>query len=114
MSPFFRGVRAEGAVGLGLEIEVDLVGLDLRDRLALLHGVARLFVPRTTFPSVIASPILGMIISAIGVHHFLHGADDLRLVRRGQQLEIARVRHRHVLAGHARDRRIELVEHRSR
>src|SRR3954452_864826 len=65
---------------------------------------------RTTFPSVIASPILGMMISAIRVHHFLHRRDHVLLVRRGQQLEIARVRHRDVLAGDARDRSIELVE----
>jgi hypothetical protein len=43
--PFFGGVCAEGAVGFGLEIEIHLVGLDLGDRLAFLHGVARLFVP---------------------------------------------------------------------
>src|SRR3954462_2807916 len=66
---------------------------------------------RTTFPSVIASPILGMMISAIRVHHFLDRGDDVLLVRRGQQLEVARVRHRHVLSRHARHRRIELVEH---
>src|SRR4051794_15074069 len=66
---------------------------------------------RTTFPSVIASPILGMMISAIRVHHFLHGGDDVLLVRRGQQLEVARIRHRNVLARDARHRRIELVEH---
>src|SRR4051794_9520266 len=65
---------------------------------------------RTTFPSAIASPILGMMISAIRVHHFLHRRDDVLLVRRRQQLEIARVRHRHVLARDARHRRIELVE----
>src|SRR5688572_26435858 len=66
---------------------------------------------RTTFPSVIASPALGMISSAIGVHHPLHPRNDLRLVRRREQLQVARVRHRHVLAGHARHRRVELVEH---
>src|SRR3954464_6865045 len=65
---------------------------------------------RTTFPSVIASPILGMMISAIRVHHFLHRRDDVLLVRRREQLEIARVRHRHILARDARDGRIELVE----
>ena len=69
---------------------------------------------RTTFPSVIASPILGMMISAIRVHHFLHRRDDVLLVRRGQQLEVARVRHRHILARHARNRRVELVEDMSR
>src|SRR5207302_4245278 len=65
---------------------------------------------RTTFPSLIASPILGMMISGIRLHHFLDRRDDVRFVRRRQQLEVARVRHRHVLAGHANDRRIEIVE----
>src|ERR1041385_8213900 len=65
---------------------------------------------RKTFPSVIASPILGMMISAIGVRHLLHRGDHVLLFRRGQHLERARVRHRHVLADHARDGRVELVE----
>src|SRR4051794_17303425 len=65
---------------------------------------------RMTFPSVIASPIFGMITSAIGVHHFLYRGDHVLLVRRGKQFEVARVRHRHVLAGHPRDRRVKIVE----
>src|SRR5713226_99445 len=65
---------------------------------------------RMTFPSVIASPILGMMISAIGIHDFLHGRDDLLLVRGCQQFEIAGIGHRHILAGNALDRGVELVE----
>src|SRR5258706_6498036 len=65
---------------------------------------------RTTFPSVIASPILGIMTSAIRVHRFLHGRDHVLLMRRGQHFQIAGIRHRHILAGDARDRRIELVE----
>src|ERR1051325_11768829 len=64
----------------------------------------------TTFPSVIASPIFGMMISGMGVHHLLHRALDVLFFRRREQLQIARVRHRHVFAGHTRDRRVELVE----
>src|SRR5689334_21804960 len=66
---------------------------------------------RKTFPSVIASPILGMMISAIGVGHLFHRGDHVLFLRRGQHFESARVRHRHILADHARDRRVELVEH---
>jgi len=42
---FFRGLLAERSVRLGFEIEIHFVRLDLRDRLPLLHAIARLFVP---------------------------------------------------------------------
>src|SRR5512140_2161048 len=73
---------------------------------------------RTTFPSVMASPIFGMMISPIdspprlrAVHDLLDRAPDVVVVRHGHHLEVARVRHRNVLAGHARHRRVELIEH---
>src|SRR5438445_10052003 len=65
---------------------------------------------RMTFPSVIASPILGMMISAIRVEHFLHRRDHLLLVWRCQQFKVTRVGHRNVFAGDAFDGRVELVE----
>src|SRR6266568_7335994 len=66
---------------------------------------------RTTFPSVIASPILGMMSSAIRVQNALDRVPHLLLVWSGEQLEIAGVRHRHIFAAYTLDGRVELVEH---
>src|SRR5579883_3951 len=44
------------------------------------------------------------------VGHALGGLDDLRNRRQREFLEIGRIRHGHVLAGDANDRRIEIVE----
>ncbi len=60
-----RDVRAERAFVFRFEIEIHLVGLDLRKRLALLHGVARLFVPADDFP-------LGHRIAHLGHDDFSH------------------------------------------
>src|SRR5436190_9956480 len=65
---------------------------------------------RTTFPSVIASPILGMMISAIRVENAFDRVRNLLLMWSGEQFEIARVRHRHILAADALDRRVEIIE----
>ena len=52
----------------------------------------------------------GLLKTAIRVHHFFHGSGHVLLVRNGEQLEVACVRHRHILACDTFDRRVELVE----
>src|SRR3972149_11833942 len=68
-----------------------------------------------TLPSVMASPIFGMITSATGlpsrgVQRFLHGPDDVVFVRDGQQFEVAGVGHRRVGARDPLDRGVPLLE----
>ena len=62
---FLRGNLADGAVLLGLEIEVDLVGLDLQDRLAFLDRLARPLVPADHLP-------LGHRVAHLGHDDFCH------------------------------------------
>src|SRR5438876_285620 len=73
----------------------------------------------STFPSVIASPIFGMMTSATGSpsnyplvfsQRLLHGRDNVRLVRHRPHFERAGVGHRDVGPGDALDRRVQLIE----